>query len=391
MERQSPTLLRHASPQTVNDALQAMNGAFREHKNIDIDADGTVQPSRTEEGRTDFRMMFSRLFADRTDPGATLHEKMVSEVSNRMEIDGERAAYIVNKRIGSLPDIRQAIGQRDLAPIEDRWARLARELSNRQEEMSLMRRSAELEDIKQGLPVELELSNIDGHVASLKRNFSEDAQAQILEAYDSLAEDSVDPGTGLSPQFVKDAHRAIFVFVDDKGVEQTFDSAPAEVVIEALRNFAHDDQGLAGSLSKLVNQRALAGVIMQLNVDFPTPAAEPHAISERVRLPTQTASEVCVYRMERGPDNSIIVSNDYYSRPHKLLLSSNRSVTVNRWDGWEASASPTNFGKHCHCALRLSEPLMMAGRIDATFVAPPYAEFKIAIAWQQMEEAHTRS
>ncbi|MEO0318300.1 MAG: hypothetical protein RL404_1977 [Pseudomonadota bacterium] len=391
MDRQSPTLGRRASPQNVNDALQAMNGAFREHKNIDIDAEGTVRPSRSEEGRIDFRMMFSRLFSEHLDPGATLHEKMVAEVSTRMEIDGERAAYIVNKRIGAVPDIRQAIGQRDLAPIEDRWTRLARELSNRQEEMVLMRRSAELEDIKQAFPVELGLSNLDNQVVSLKRSFSDDAQAQIIRAYVSLTDDPVDPGTGLSAQFVADARRAVFTFVDDQGKEQSYDGAPAEVVIEALRKFARDDQALAGTLSKMANQRALAGVFEQLNADFPTPAGEPHAARERVRLPKTTASEVCIYRMERGTDDSIIVTSDYYSRPHKLLVSPTRSVLVNRWDGWEASAGPANFGMHCHCALRLSEPLMTAGRIKPTYVEPPYGEFRIAIAWQQMETAQAKS
>ncbi len=384
MERQSPTLVRRASPQTVNDALQAVSSAFREHKEIDVDAAGTLQPGRTEAGRTSFRTMFSRLIFERADPGEALHEKMVSEVSNRMNIDGERAAYIVNKRVGSPPDIRQAIVRHDLAPIEDRWSKLAKELSNRQEEMKLMRRSAELEDIKQGFPVELELSNLDDHVAQLKRDFSAEAQAQIIEAYDSLEKDPVEPGTGLTEQFVKDAKRAIFVFVDHTGKEQSFKGGPAEAVIDALRSFANHDQTLAGTLSKLVGQRALASIYTQLNYDFPTPAGEPHAVSEK--LPKLTENDLGVYRMERRNDGSIIVSNDYYSRPHKLLLvSSNRGVPVNRWEGWQAEPGPENFGKHCHCALRLSESLMKAGRIDATFVEPPYAEFRIAIDWQAME------
>lgn len=252
MERQSPTLVRHASPQTVNDALQAVSSAFREHKEIDVDAAGTLQPGRTEAGRMAFRTMFSRLFVERADPGEALHQKMVSEVANRMNIDGERAAYIVNKRVGSPPDVRQAIVYHDLAPIEDRWSKLAKELSNRQEEMKLMRRSAELEDIKQGFPVELELSNLDDHVAQLKRDFSAEAQAQIIEAYDSLEKDPVEPGTGLTEQFVKDAKRAIFVFVDHTGKERSFKGGPAEAVIDALRSFANHDQTLAGTLSKLV-------------------------------------------------------------------------------------------------------------------------------------------
>ncbi len=388
MERQSPALVRRPSPQTVNDALQAANNAFREHKEIDVDAKGTLQPGRTAEGQTSFRLMFSRLFVERADPGEALHQKMVAEVSNRMNIDGERAAYIVNKRVGSLPDVRQAIVHHDLAPIEDRWSKLAKELSNRQEEMNLMRRSAELQDIKQGFPVELELSNLDGHVAELKRDFSVVAQAHIIEAYESLAQDPVDAGTGLSEQFVKDAKRAIFVFVDHRGVEQSFNSAPTEVVMNALRRFANDDQTLAGTLSKLVNQRALASVYHQLKDDFPTPAGEPHAVSERMKMQKPTSGEVCIYRMERRNDGSIVVTSDYYSRPLKLfLMSSDRSVPVNRWEGWQAEAGPENFGSHCHCALRLSESLMKAGRIDATFIEPPYGEFRIAIDWQLMEAA----
>ena len=390
MERQSPTLVRRTSPQTVNDALQAVNNAFREHKEIDIDAAGTMQPGRAEAGRTDFRMLFTRLFVERADPGETLHQKMVSEVSIRMDIDGERAAYIVNKRVGSLPDVRQAIVQHDMAPIEERWAKLARELSNRQEEMGLMRRSAELQDIKQGFPVELELSNLDDHVTLLKRPFSSDAQAAIIAAYESLAEDEVDPGTGLSPQFVKDARRSTFVFVDSEGSEQVLDGAPTEVVIDALRRFAHEDQALAASLSKLVNQRALAGIFQQLNEDFPTPAGEAHAAVERVRLPRTTPGEICIYRLERGTDGSILITTDYYRRPHKLLItSSNLSVPVNRWDGWEEAAGPVNFGCHAHCALRATESLLKARRFDVTYVEPPYAEFRYSIAWQLMEAAKT--
>lgn len=386
MERQSPTLVRHASPQTVNDALQAASSAFREHKEIDVDATGTLQPGRTEAGRTSFRTMFSRLFVERADPGAALHQKMVSEVSNRMNIDGERAAYIVNKRVGSPPDVRQAIVRHDLAPIEDRWSKLTKELSNRQEELNLMRRSVELEDIKQGFPVELELSNMDGHVAYLKRDFSAEAQAEIIESFDSLADDSVEAGTRLAEQFVKDAKRAIYIFVDHKGVEQYFEGGPTEAVIDALRSFANHDLTLAGTLSKLASQRALAGVYTQLNKDFPTPAGEPHAASERMKLPKSTDSEMCAYRMERKNDGSILITSDYYTRPHRLLLiSSQRYVPVNRWEGWQERASPQNFGSHCHCALRLSESLMKAGRIDATFVEPPYAEFQIAIDWQAME------
>ncbi len=388
MERQSPTLVRRPSPQTVNDALQAATSAFREHKEIDVDSSGTLQPGRTAAGHTAFRLMFTRLFVERADPGEALHQKMVGEVSNRMNIDGDRAAYIVNKRVGSLPDIRQAIVHHDLAPIEDRWSKLAKELSNRQEEMNLMRRSAELQDIKQGFPVELDLSNLDGHVSELKRDFSVEAQAQIIESYESLEHDAVEPGTGLSEQFVKDAKRAVFVFVDHKGVEQSFDGGPTEAVVDALRSFTNHDQTLAGTLSKLVNQRALASVYNQLNTDFPTPAGEPHAVSERVKMDKPTANEVCIYRMERRNDGSILVTSDYYSRPHKLLLvSSNRSVPVNRWEGWQDPAGPDNFGKHCHCALRLSESLMKAGRIDATFIEPPFAEFRIAIDWQSMEAA----
>lgn len=386
MERQSPTLVRRPSPQTVNDALQAATSAFREHKEIDVDSSGTLQPGRTAAGHTAFRLMFTRLFVERADPGEALHQKMVGEVSNRMNIDGDRAAYIVNKRVGSLPDIRQAIVHHDLAPIEDRWSKLAKELSNRQEEMNLMRRSADLQDIKQGFPVELELSNLDGHVAELKRDFSAEAQVEIIESFDSLADDPVEAGTGLAEQFVKDAKRAVYIFVDHKGVEQYFEGGPTEAVIDALRSFANHDQTLAGTLSKLASQRSLAGVYTQLNNDFPTPAGEPHAASERVKLPKSTDSEMCIYRMERKNDGSILVTSDYYKRPHRFfLISSQRYVPVNRWEGWQEKASPDNFGSHCHCTLRLSESLMKAGRIDATFVEPPYAEFRIAIDWQAME------
>ncbi len=100
MDRQS--FIRHQLPaQTVNDALLTLSGALREHKDIDVDATGNLQPGQDRPGRPDFRTLFTRIFTERPDPGAVLHEKMVAEVCNRLEIDGERAAYIVNKRIGA--------------------------------------------------------------------------------------------------------------------------------------------------------------------------------------------------------------------------------------------------------------------------------------------------
>lgn len=384
MDRQSA--VRHHAPQTVNDALLAMNGALREHKDIAVDATGDLQPGHTQTGNTDFRTLFTRLFVDRPDPGAALHEKMVAEVCHRLEIDGERAAYIVNKRIGALPEIRTAIDHRDLARIEERWSRLASELTSREEEAHLVKRNADLADIMQGLPVELALSNLTGHVSELSRPFSEEAQADILDACRALASDPADAGTGLSAQFVADASRSIYIFVDDDGRAQVFNSAPAELVIAGLRNFARDDQVLAGSLSKLANQRASLAVANQLPRDFPTPAGEPHAVVQRLTTAKVSGNEECVYRLERLTDGAIVMTNDYYSRPHLLYMTgSGRSVPVNRWEGWDGPPGPENFGKHTHCVLKMSELALRDNQIDAEFAEPPYAEFRICIAWQQLE------
>lgn len=386
MERHSPTLGRRPSPQTVNDALLAATDAFRDHKEIDVDANGTLQPGRAVSYLTSLQTLFSRLYYKRTDASETLLQKMIGEVSTRMNIDSEHAASIITKRVGSLSDIRQAIVQHDLTQIEDRWSRLATELSNHQEEMRLINRNRELEDIKQVMPRELELSNLDGYVSELKREFSKNAQARILEAYDTLANDSVDAEHGLAPQFVKDAHRATFIFVDQHGIEQTYSGAPNEAVIAALRSFANDDQAVAACLSKLINQRALAGVYVELHFDFPTPTGGPHAAPENVIKSNRSSHETSIYKLERDARGGIIITSDYYHRPHKLqLLSSNRGVPVNRWQGWDQDAGPDNFGSHCHCALRVTETLLKANRMDATYVAPPYAEFRYQIAWDLIE------
>lgn len=129
MERPSPMLARQVAPQTVNDALEAVAAAFRDHKKIAVDAAGTLQAGRTQEGIRDFRQILSRLFIDRAEPADALHAKMVKEVSTLMEIDAERAAYIVNKRVGALPDIRNAMAMHEMAPIADRWIRLTTDLS----------------------------------------------------------------------------------------------------------------------------------------------------------------------------------------------------------------------------------------------------------------------
>ena len=77
MDRLTLASGRHTSPQTVNDALAAANGALRQHKTIAVDEAGSLRPGRAEGEATDFRMIFTRLFTEPVDPGATLHQKMV--------------------------------------------------------------------------------------------------------------------------------------------------------------------------------------------------------------------------------------------------------------------------------------------------------------------------
>ncbi len=394
MDRLTLASGRHTSPQTVNDALAAANGALRQHKTIAVDEAGSLRPGRAEGEATDFRMIFTRLFTDPVDPGATLHQKMVAEVALQMNIDGDRAAYIVNKRIGALTDIRSAIDHRDLAPIQERWSKLASELSRhteeirltQREEMRLKHREMLLEKFSAGFPAELPLSALDGHAARLKRPFSEGAQAQIIDDYQSLEQDRVDAGTGLAPQFVADAHRATFIFVDQHGKEQVFTQGPREAVIKALRSFAHDDQGLAACLSKMINQRGLAGLYMQMYADFPTPAGDLLAAAGEVAASRSTANQVSIYRLARNGDGHITISTDYYDRQHLLeLVSGREKIAVNRWEGWTKAVSPDNFSIHLHCALRASEADLQANRIKVTFVEPPTAEFRYQIAWELLD------
>ncbi len=387
MERLRTSTGRPVSPQTVNDALAAANGALREHRGIEVDAAGSLQPERTDDKGMDFRTMFTRLFSEPVDPGATLHQKMVAEVAHSMNIDGDRAAYIVNKRVGALPDIRNAISGRDLAPIAGRWSRLEKELSRHAEEIRLTQRDAALEKFKLGFPAELPLSNLDGHVATLKRPFSESAQTEILNDYQNLDMDSVDAGTGLAPQFVKDANRATFIFVGDDGQEQVFTQGPVEAVIAALRSFARDDQPMAACLSKMINQRGMAGLYVPMHSDFPTPAGDSHASPSEVADSKRTDKQASIYRLARDGHGHITITTDYYERPHMLLIESNKeNIPVNRWDGWTRAAGQDNFGVHLHCALRASEADLQANRIHVSFIEPPHAEFRYQIAWELLEK-----
>ncbi len=386
MERFNFSSARPVSPQTVNDALAAANGALREHKTIAVDDAGSLKPGRAEGEPADFRMIFTRLFTEPLDPGATLHQKMVAEVANQMHIDGDRATYIVNKRVGALTDIRHAIDHRDLAPIAERWSRLARELSRHTEETRLAYRDAVLEKFRLGCPVDLPLNPVEGHVATLKRPFSEGAQVQILDDYQQLNKDSVDAGTGLAPEFVKDANRATFIFVGDDGQAQVFTYGPVEAVIAALRRFAQDDQPMAACLSKMINQRGLAGLYVPLHTDFPTPTGERLAAPCEVKASKGTAKQVSMYRLARDGDGHITITTDHYERHHLLQVESSKEhIPVNRWEGWTGDVGPDNFSVHVHCALRTSESDLQANHIDVRFVEPPYAEFRYQIAWDLLD------
>ena len=309
-----PLFRPSVSPQTADEMLHLLGSAAKEGKHVEIVDNSKLQTTDTEPSH--FKRSLYKFFDIDEQPARLLYERMITELSQQLAGDKERASELVDSKVGNYKTIRLMVEGGKIEPLQSSWQTTRTFINASFDHGIYEKRSSVIAAVKSVLPRELAFSLEEGHIASLPRPFSRNAAEQILHDHRTLANDPVNATSGLSKQFEKDADRATFVFVDVDGSEQRFTQQASTIVIEALQNFSGGHPMLMRMLSQLMNQSATAQLTIQMNADCPTPKGDLHAGFESANALSRAGDCSPEYRIARIDDDTLHLTTRYFRRGH---------------------------------------------------------------------------
>ncbi len=389
----------------VADIFERMKLAAANKQPLEVDAGGNVIAGQKLSMADTATGRLKTLFVNPRDTQlrAAVMNKMVEEAIEILPLDREVCERLIQERVpglGQLSYISTAIGTDPSTTLTTEWEALQRELQAKLQGEELNKRQEIVDAMNRLLPLEMELMNIDGEVFRLRRPLSDRAQANIVDGFAQLEHDPIGP-SGIHDQTEKDLNRASFRFIyreqprsDDQPARTWSIELPPgnqDQVLEHLKDICGRDATTIATVSKLINQRALAPLMGEIQVDFsPRDRTEPPPMFA-MRTPDstkKTEKEVggkdddekvyLAYSIEQTGDGRLLIGAEFYSKGEVMSdASGQKNWPINRSSRWTGPPHPGNaasLGSYCLSA-NLSD--LSQGLIRLSHVRPAEGGYQI--------------
>ncbi|MEK0428818.1 MAG: hypothetical protein RL001_1345 [Pseudomonadota bacterium] len=392
-------------PPKVADIFEQMTRAAANKQPLEVDATGNVVAGQKLSVTDTAAARLKTLFINPRDNElrAAVMNKMVDEAIAILPQDREACEKLIQERVpglGQLSYVSTAIGSDPSTMLTTQWQALQKELRAKLQGEVLSKRQEILDDMTRLLPPEMELMNIDGEVFRMRKPLSERAQANILEGFAQLEHDPISP-SGIHEQTEKDLNRSSFRFIyreqprsDDQPVRTRSIELPPgnrNQALEHLKDICGRDATTIATVSKLINQRALAPLMIAMQMDFsPRDKSEvpPMFAMETSTSTKKTENGISsrdkddkvylAYSVEQTGDGRLLIGAEIYSKGEIMSdASGQKNWPINRSSRWEGPPHPGNAASMGSYLLSANLSDLSQGVIRVSHVKPAEGGYQI--------------
>lgn len=257
----------------------------------------------------------------------------------------------------------------------------------------IARRIAVLPEINSGLPKNMAISPAD-EIATISQKLPNDFQQKVIDDFKKLSAKKDESPATSDPQFELDVQR-IVVSIKPVSKAQTntmqleslsmapdLKSRSSEAVNTDLKAFAANDVNLAGMLTRMLNQKALAGLAVNAWQSTPVAGgdimnAPAFSIAEKNVIRFQTS----IFELSAEDKDNIFLECTYLQKSHLLFDANGKSWKVNRGRDWEGDVSDRNCGQRLKLKLKFSRAELRSGISNPQIVQAATIECFIKPAW----------
>lgn len=257
----------------------------------------------------------------------------------------------------------------------------------------IARRIAVLPEINSGLPKNMAISPAD-EIALISQKLPSDFQQQVIDDFKKLSAKKGESPATPDPQYELDVQR---IMVSIKPVSkaqsntlklEALNMAPdlksrsSEAVNADLKAFAANDANLAGMLTRMLNQKALAG--LAVNAWQSTPVAGGGIMNAPSYLQAEKniiRNQTSIFELSAEGKDNIFLECTYIQKSHLLCDANGKFWEVNRGRDWEGDVSDRNCGQRLKLRLKFSRAELRSGISNPQIVQAATIEYFIKPAW----------
>lgn len=266
----------------------------------------------------------------------------------------------------------------------------------------IARRIAILPQINSGLPKNMPISTAE-NIAILSQELPNNFQQQVLDDFKSLSVKKSDGPVTPEKQFDLDVERMVVSFkpapdiqtikpnLISSGMSTNPNFRSSQAVITDLKVFAANDPSLTGMLTRLLNQKALAG--LAINAWLSVPVADGAILNAPSfgQAEKKIFNQTTIFELSASGTDDIFLDCTYIQKSHLLFDAKGKEWEVNRGKEWEGDVNDRNCGQRLKLKLKFSRNELRQGISNPQIVEAPTISYFIKPAWNLIDARLTSS
>lgn len=367
----NPNISNNANRQSVSQALNLIHDAQIHDKSLNVKKNGDIE-----------------VIYDKTaKPNQPLSNKIVTAILKKI---GDESQPILDKLQKNkddyifelqekIPGLEQFIllGKfQNLHKSWDSWEKIKNVPSTSDYIKKNQKLISELEKL---IPTKLKIRPDRNHIATMTHRYSKEQQKIILQDFKNLNEAKLDSETGLSTQFLLDAGRNNYIFISN-GNEISIDLGNKQKVVDTLIDTCGGDKVMAGAISKLLCQTAVAPLVF---------AEQNYVLWGEQGSPAIFLGDAVEERRDKRSEYKILIQNNgdiLYSfmsvRKSSLIENphTGKRYKINSSDSFAGEPSAKNFTIRTLLSLSMKKEDLKNNIIDPKIIDEPEITYRLEVS-----------
>lgn len=266
----------------------------------------------------------------------------------------------------------------------------------------IARRIAILPEINSGLPKNMPIS-ITEHIAILSQELPKNFQQQVLDDFIKLSVTQSEGPVTPDKQFDLDVERMVVSFkpapdnqtikpdLISSGMSTNLKFRSSQAVVTDLKVFTANDPSLTGMLTRLLNQKALAGLAVNAWQSVPAKGGAILNAPSFGQAEKNIRNQTTIFELSASGTDDIFLNCTYIQKSHLLFDAKGKEWEVNRGKEWEGDVNDRNCGQRLKLQLKFSRDELRQGISNPKIVEAPTISYFIKPAWDLIDARLTSS
>ena len=352
--------------QSVSEALNIINDAKIKNNTLGVTANGDIEIIYKNEDKNNQFINQKIVYAVLNKIG---NESKLLFNQDKNKFD--ECIFLLQEKV---PGLQEFIVQGKFQILHKSWDSWLK-ISHIPTPGEIKKREKLILDLEKLIPIGLKIEKDKNFIATMTHFYSEKTIKLILDDFKNLEQQKLDSKTQIDPQFQSDANRCNFNFISN-GKKLSFGLGKKEKVIDALINFCGGNVKLAGTLSKLLSQTAIAPLVNAEYSDI-----QWGRDGSPIVLEDKTQPEKLEYTLTREKNGDILFSFLGLKKSTQIQNpSTGKTYKINQGKAYSGEPSQQNFAVRSLLSIRLKQTDLDQNIIDPAVIQPPQITYCISLS-----------